>query len=391
MNTRFPSDLLIFSPSYATIAECSQWRTNGLPVSASLCATSHSWCGKIRSVPPPCRSSVGPSSCIDIAEHSMCHPGRPTPNGRAPRGLVGQRRLPEHEVQRVAPVRVLRVAAARPCEAHHLLVSSTATAGRSSGTSTRRSTRCRRSGRRGRSRAAARRSTRSRRSSRSRAGSAIGGRMPSASMSDRKRVSSDSASSRYGMPSSRAFGRMESSTSVTLRTIRTSWPELLEPACEDVVGEVRRRHGRGASSRTGVMPHTYIRTTVSGENGTILPTRGVVQPDQRASDPAEPEPGSDLVADVDRQQHRGERLHADGVLQRPAVERAQVRDALDDRPSAWREHCRRRRTRRRRSPSCGRARRTRRQGRDGTRSRSASATAGPASPWPASRAAGAPR
>ena len=31
MNTRLPSDFDIFSPSYATIAECIQWRTNGSP------------------------------------------------------------------------------------------------------------------------------------------------------------------------------------------------------------------------------------------------------------------------------------------------------------------------------------------------------------------------
>ena len=53
-------------------------------------------------------------------------------------------------------------------------------------------------------------------------GSAIGGRISSASMSARKRAISCSASSRYGMPSSRALGRMESSTSVTLRTMCTS-------------------------------------------------------------------------------------------------------------------------------------------------------------------------
>ena len=81
-------------------------------MSDSLCAISHSWCGKIRSVPPPWRSSVGPSSCIDIAEHSTCQPGRPTPNGARHAGSSGARRLPQHEVERVATVRVVGVAAA---------------------------------------------------------------------------------------------------------------------------------------------------------------------------------------------------------------------------------------------------------------------------------------
>src|SRR5256885_8800652 len=35
----------------------------------------------MRSSPPACRSKVGPSSAIDITEHSMCHPGRPRPIG----------------------------------------------------------------------------------------------------------------------------------------------------------------------------------------------------------------------------------------------------------------------------------------------------------------------
>ncbi len=87
----------------------------------SLCATSHSWCGKMRSVPPPWRSRVGPSSCIAITEHSTCQPGRPEPEGCSPRGLVGERRLPEHEVERVAPVRIVGVAAALACEVHHLV------------------------------------------------------------------------------------------------------------------------------------------------------------------------------------------------------------------------------------------------------------------------------
>ena len=79
-NTRLPSDFDIFSPSIRTIAWCIQWRTNGSPVAASDWARSHSWCGKIRSAPPPCRSIVVPSSRSARAEHSMCQPGRPGPH-----------------------------------------------------------------------------------------------------------------------------------------------------------------------------------------------------------------------------------------------------------------------------------------------------------------------
>ncbi len=40
----------------------------------------------------------------------MCQPGRPATPARLPRRLVGQGRLPQHEVERVALVRVVRVA-----------------------------------------------------------------------------------------------------------------------------------------------------------------------------------------------------------------------------------------------------------------------------------------
>ena len=47
----------------------------------TLCASSFSWCGKIRSRPPPWISTVVPSTSRIIAEHSICHPGRPRPHG----------------------------------------------------------------------------------------------------------------------------------------------------------------------------------------------------------------------------------------------------------------------------------------------------------------------
>jgi hypothetical protein len=59
---------------------CIQWRTKRTPVAASDWAASHSWWGKIRSDPPPCRSIVSPSSRWASAEHSMCQPGRPGPH-----------------------------------------------------------------------------------------------------------------------------------------------------------------------------------------------------------------------------------------------------------------------------------------------------------------------
>lgn len=56
-------------------------RKTNLTVKPSDCATSFSWCGKTRSIPPAWTSSVSPRNFRAIALHSMCHPGRPFPSG----------------------------------------------------------------------------------------------------------------------------------------------------------------------------------------------------------------------------------------------------------------------------------------------------------------------
>ena len=48
-----------------------------------VCAISFSWCGKTRSMPPPWMSKSSPRSSSAIAEHSMCQPGRPRPQGES--------------------------------------------------------------------------------------------------------------------------------------------------------------------------------------------------------------------------------------------------------------------------------------------------------------------
>ena len=63
---------------------------NGRPPCAQvLCAISFSWCGKIRSRPPPWMSKVSPRCVSLIAEHSMCQPGRPRPQGLSQPGWSG--------------------------------------------------------------------------------------------------------------------------------------------------------------------------------------------------------------------------------------------------------------------------------------------------------------
>ena len=60
-----------------------------LPVNDSLCAISFSWWGKMRSAPPPWMSICSPRAFIAIAEHSMCQPGRPGPQGLSQCGSPG--------------------------------------------------------------------------------------------------------------------------------------------------------------------------------------------------------------------------------------------------------------------------------------------------------------
>ena len=81
MVTKLPLLFDIVSLSISRCLACSQWRAKSLPVPHWLCAISFSWCGKIRSSPPACRSKVSPRYFMLIAEHSMCQPGRPRPNG----------------------------------------------------------------------------------------------------------------------------------------------------------------------------------------------------------------------------------------------------------------------------------------------------------------------
>ena len=85
---KFPKDFAIFSPSTLSIALCIQYRANECP-DASDSARSFSWCGKVRSEPPPWISKSSPSRCNDIATHSMCHPGRPGPQGLSQVGSPG--------------------------------------------------------------------------------------------------------------------------------------------------------------------------------------------------------------------------------------------------------------------------------------------------------------
>ena len=76
-----PTDFDIFSAPVRTMPLCIQIRASGTPRAASVCAISFSWWGKTRSEPPLWISKSAPSSFSAIAEHSMCQPGRPSPQG----------------------------------------------------------------------------------------------------------------------------------------------------------------------------------------------------------------------------------------------------------------------------------------------------------------------
>src|ERR1700712_2836119 len=87
-SSELPSDLLIFSPEVVIHALCSQYDANGCPAARDW-ACSFSWWGKRRSTPPPWMSKASPRYLPAIAEHSMCHPGRPRPHGDGHDAVVG--------------------------------------------------------------------------------------------------------------------------------------------------------------------------------------------------------------------------------------------------------------------------------------------------------------
>src|SRR3990167_6700656 len=89
MVKKFPSDLDIFSLLMFTNPLCIQYFTGDLPVAPQDWAISFSWCGKTRSLPPPWMSKHSPKSFWLIAEHSICQPGRPGPQGLSQKGSPG--------------------------------------------------------------------------------------------------------------------------------------------------------------------------------------------------------------------------------------------------------------------------------------------------------------
>jgi hypothetical protein len=90
---KLPTLFAIFSPSTCkkplciqTFAITSVWKAQ------HDCAISFSWCGNTRSMPPPWMSKRSPRCFHDIAEHSMCQPGRPgvaMPDGDGQAGSPG--------------------------------------------------------------------------------------------------------------------------------------------------------------------------------------------------------------------------------------------------------------------------------------------------------------
>ena len=172
------------------------WTSSRSRCSACRCA-SRRW----RSRPPGGRTSTGrarsrgagrrgrcrrrgcrrtaPSSSSAIAEHSMCQPGRPRPQGLSQPGRSGVRRLPQHEVHRVALVgRDLH-----PGAGAHVLERAARELAVVRDSSAPRRARGPRRRRRGPSRSASRSSPPSPRSTRSPAARRVGGSAPSAAMS----------------------------------------------------------------------------------------------------------------------------------------------------------------------------------------------------------------
>ena len=87
-SSELPSDLLIFSPLVVIQALCIQYDAKPCPAARDW-ACSFSWCGNRRSTPPPWMSKASPRYLPAIAEHSMCQPGRPRPQGEGQDAVVG--------------------------------------------------------------------------------------------------------------------------------------------------------------------------------------------------------------------------------------------------------------------------------------------------------------
>ena len=109
--TRLPRDLDIFAPSRPTIPLCRYAWANGWSVATRASPADISWCGKIRSLPPPWTSKSGPSRSRAIAVHSMCQPGRPAPEAGIPGRLAVTGQPPDQAVQRRLLARAVGIAA----------------------------------------------------------------------------------------------------------------------------------------------------------------------------------------------------------------------------------------------------------------------------------------
>src|SRR4026209_1655982 len=78
MVTKLPRLFAIFSPSTWRKPLCSQkLAMTGVWKAQRDWAVSFSWCGQTRAMRPPWMSKVLPRCFHDMAEHSMCQPGRP--------------------------------------------------------------------------------------------------------------------------------------------------------------------------------------------------------------------------------------------------------------------------------------------------------------------------
>ena len=170
---------------------------------------------------PPCRSKSSPSSASDITTHSVCHPGRPAPNGASQRGSPG-----------LTAFHSAKSSGERFCSSTSTRAPARSESRRLAGEQpvVRRPSRCRgRRRRRSRRRAPARAGSRSSRPSRRcrpwRGASSSGGARSSASIAAHHCASYSAATSGSVRPSRAARAMILSSTSVTFETWSTSSPQ----------------------------------------------------------------------------------------------------------------------------------------------------------------------
>ena len=217
-------------------------RTATTPVATSACAADISWCGKTRSLPPPC-TSKRLAEPVQRDRRALDVPAGPArPERRVPGRLARPGRPPQQRVERVLLARPVRVAAALGGQREHRSPRPARTRSRTRAAAGRRSRRRRRTSvRRAGLEQPLHQRRRSAGSPRPRRRSASGGSTRSAAMSSRNSAVSRSASARPVLAVARGPLQQRVVDVGDVLHVAHLEPGVAPHPLHQVEGEVRRR------------------------------------------------------------------------------------------------------------------------------------------------------